>query len=447
MILTPLMLHQAKALDYLKDHNPCALFMKYGTGKSLVALAYAEHIKAKLVLITSDKTNVLSTWVDQIETHTDFNYIIRPRLYRGKTCNFLYEQGVWCVLVNYEMLASVWQEYNDLLRFDLWIGDESSEFKDSRTLKHKHLAHIVEKIPHRIILNGEPMTERLEDMHGQFKVLDGGRALGSSITKFHQRYMMLDAQGYRWVPKRSAMTHVQRAVKDISYWLTDSTGIVMPTRRYHVMTVPMTKQQAMLDEDLKTKFAASLQEKHIEVSYAAALFLKRIQLMGGIFRPSDEGGTPIPVATDKLAVLRELFLRNQGSKIVVWHEYVPETALLRAKFSDHMPYVFDSPDCISVLDRFAKVKAGVLLIRTSFCKGLNQLADGDIAVFWSNPLSYRDRSQAIGRTCRMSSKNRETHVVDIVTKGGADEVVYQQLSQKKTLSLTLGQLRSIVQHN
>ena len=445
MILTPLMSHQEEALAYLKVHNPCALFMRYGLGKSLVALAYAEHIKAKLVLITSDKTNTMSTWVDQIEQHTDFGYVLRPRT---STPNDLMatHNGTVCVLVNYELLGSVWEEYKKF-PFDLWIGDESSEFKDSRTYKHKHLVHIVEFIPHKIILNGEPMTERLEDMFGQFKVLDGGRALGSSITKFHNRFMMLDQQGYKWVPKRSAMTYVQRAVKDISYWLTDSTGIVMPTRKFHVVTVEPTKQQAMLDSDLQSKFAASLQGENIEVNYAASLFIKRIQLMGGIFRPSDEGGQAVPVATDKWATLDLLLMRNQDKKVVIWHEYVPETAMLKSKLSDFMPYVYDGTDCVPVLDKFAKARAGVLLIRNSFCKGLNQLADGDIAVFWSNPLSYRDRSQAIGRTCRMSSKNKETHVVDIVTKGGADEVVYQQLSQKKTLSFTLGALRSMVTRN
>ena len=442
MILTPLLPHQAKALDYLKTHDPCALFLRYGLGKSLIALSYAEHIKAKLVLITSDKTNVMSTWVDQIEQHTNFGYVVRPR--PVSPCSmFMSHVGTMCVLVNYELLGSVWQDYVTL-PFDLWIGDESSEFKDARTYKHKHLAHVVDRISHKIILNGEPMTERLEDLFGQFKVLDNGQSLGTSITKFHTRYMQLDQWGYKWIPQRSALTRVQRAVKNASYWQTNTEGITMPARKHHVVTVNMTKQQEVLDHSLKEKFSASLQGKTIEVNYAATLFLKRVQLMGGVFRPSCEGEEATFVQTLKMAELMVLLRYNTARKVVVWHEYVPETLMLRHRLEMFNPFVFDSPDHTPVLDRFAKAKSGVLLIRNSFCKGLNQLADGDIAVFWSNPLSYRDRSQAIGRTCRMSSTTKETHVVDLVTKGGADEIVYHQLSQKKSFSLTLTNLRCIV---
>lgn len=443
MIITPLMQHQYDALMYLKAHDPCALFMRQGIGKSLVALTYAHEIKAKCILITSDKTNIVQTWPEQIEAHTDATYVVRPtkETYEGATF----------VLVNYDYLPSC--QWLRGVPFDLWIGDESSEFKDGRTRRHKHLDAIVHKIPHRIILNGTPLTEQAEDLWGQFKILDGGLALGSCISHFRSRFMQLDRLGYNWNLKRSGMTRIQRAIKERSYWH-DGKGITMPTRKYHRVTVNMTDKQRELDDELKKWYAAEFQRSRIEVKHAAVLFIKRIQLMGGIFRPTispekESQQASQRVTTNKLDVLNLVIARNKKNKIVVWHEYIPETELLHdtLKGGGYNLWVYDDSSDVTPLIKFQEAKSGVLLIRNSFCKGLNALADGDIAVIWSNPLSYRDRSQLLGRTCRMSSKTRETHVVDIITKGGADEIVYNMLSQKQSFVLTTARLRSIVEEH
>jgi len=438
--------HQQDALAYLKDRKECALFMKYGTGKSLVALAHADQINATLVLITSDKTNATDTWVEQIETHTNFVPVVRPRdpnMYdiRG------YDTGtVICVLINYDLLPSVSDIYARL-PFNLWIGDEASDFKDTRTNRFYHLNKVVRNIPNKVILNGDPMTERPEDLFGQFKMLDGGNVLGKSLTEFRRRYMQLDPLGYRWCLKRSAMTHIQEAIKDISYWH-DGEGVVMPKRKYHVVYVDKTDTQQYLDDELKRWFAAEFKGKTIEVKHAAVLYIKRLQLSGGIFRQStpmnQEGIEPSTfVPTNKYPILKEVLDRNVNGKIVVWHEYIPETELLHDKLmcDGYEHWVFDDSSNPAPLHQFQSAASGVLLIRNSFCKGLNTLADGDIAVVWSNPLSYRDRSQLLGRTCRMSSKMKETHVVDILTRGGADETVYGMLNQKRSMSMTLASLR------
>jgi hypothetical protein len=128
---------------------------------------------------------------------------------------------------------------------------------------------------------------------------------------------------------------------------------------------------------------------------------------------------------------------NPGAKIVVWHTYIPETDLLLQHLSKHrIPTISYTGDPES-LQRYVRQEAGVLLIRTSMCKGLNQLADADIAIFYSNPFSYARRAQAEGRSCRVSSTTDTTHYVDIVTKGGADKRVFDMLKKKKSFALTL----------
>ncbi|MFA5936562.1 MAG: DEAD/DEAH box helicase [Candidatus Paceibacterota bacterium] len=443
MIHTKLMPHQAATLEVFGYKPKVALFWKMGTGKSLTALMWAAlHTCEGRLLITSDKNNVLNNWPDQIARHTDWydsaTVLVRP------TAKQLQSMEAPCVVItNYDSLRTMWKEYK-AAGFYVWIGDESSEFKDMRTDKAQALERVVTGIPFKIILNGDPMTERLEDLFGQFKILDGGASLGTSLTKFRSRYMQPDPSGYGWCARRNSYTDIQRAIKDCSHWLTDADKIVMPTvERWHV-EVDMQEQQQAVDNQLKGEFAATLNGSNIEVKHAVALFVKRIQLAGGIFHPTD-GTPPSAMPTNKLNVLLRVAKDNPHSTIVVWHTYVAETELMRSwPWAGRKVYQYVDPEDASGLEAFAKSENGVLLIRNSLCKGINQLTNVDISVFYSNPLSYRNRIQAEGRACRMTTENPVTHIIDITTKGGADAIVYNMLSQKRDTSLTLTGLRKYV---
>jgi len=152
------------------------------------------------------------------------------------------------------------------------------------------------------------------------------------------------------------------------------------------------------------------------------------------------------VLTGKLQALKQVIEDNPDSKIVVWHTYIPETTLLTRwlKTIGINPAVIDSPTRGKELEAFAQADSGVAIIRTSLCKGLNQLVGAGIAVFYSRPFSYARYAQAVGRTSRLTSEFADTHVVDIVVKDSADESVYQMISQKKSVSTTLSALREMV---
>jgi len=439
MIYTPRMAHQKKALAFLKTHPQVALAMFLGSGKSLVALAHAEHLKAKRILITSDKPNVINTWPEQIYGHTDYECVVRPTSLEG--INFDHPT---CVCVNYEQLWHRREEYKHI-PWDLWIGDESAEIKDQRRHKHRGMAIVCNNISHRVLLNGKLMTERLEDLFGQFLLVGGGPRIGRHLTSFRQRFMQPEPQGYGWIPIRSALTLIQRATKDIAYWLPDDGTIKMPERDYHVVKVPLTETQRRLDETLRLDFEAAFRGTKVETKSAGAVYQKRIQLCGGVLRGSESDWSKVP--TNKTKVVRTILESNPTSKIVIWHHYVPETELLLGlcKKMGVPVSVVDSPTKTNELARFADDPTpSVLLIRTSLCKGLNQLANADIAVFYSNPLSFARRAQAEGRTRRITTTNAVTHYIDIITDSGADLSVYQLLMQKKSFSMTLANLRKFV---
>jgi hypothetical protein len=436
--------------------------MFLGSGKSLVALNIADKMGFTNILITSDKNNVTTTWPAQILTHTDwedrFQILVRPT---GKQLERVAGKPT-VVICNYDKLRSEWDRLR-LFGFQFWIGDESSEFKDQRTRRAKDLRYITEGIGYKMILNGKAMTEDMEDLFGQYLILDGGLRLGKSITSFRMKFMQPDPSGYAWIPKRSSFSMVQKRTEDITYWQEKSEDVKMPTVQRYMVKVDMTEDQAKLSEQLGKLYAAEYQGKSIETNYAPVIFSKLTQLCGGVFRYNDimpeteaeiETTTKwLPVTSNKFEILGRILKDNPRSKIVIWHNYIPETQLLieylegdqRISLKWQMFNAMPPNDAKDQLDRFRQSKGpALLLIRNSFCRGLNQMADADIAVFWSSPFSYARRAQAEGRTHRLSSTLEETHIIDIITEGGADEVVYRMLNQKKDFSLTLPALYDIL---
>ena len=444
MIITPLLKHQQKALDTIK--GSCGIYMPFGSGKSLVALSVIESLGARRILITSDRNNIINTWGDQISRHTDYEFIVRP----DNPLTFIQKNkdSVVCVCINYDLLCRRVKEYLKV-DWDLWIGDESSEVKDQRTAKHKGTRVITSNIKNRLLLNGRIMIERLEDIYGQVVLLDEGKSLGRTLSHFRGRYMEEDSQGYGFIPRRSAFTRVRRDMAKVSYFMTpeEEASLKMPERIYNVVTVNMTPEQKRIDDELKLHFQAVMSEKVIDTKYAAVTYIKRIQVMGGIFRPTEETQEPERIPTEKLDVVKNIIQSNKKDKIIIWHTYIPETDLLKDYLTEQgIEYVVvDSPKCSDVLEKYRTNKfPKVALVRTSLCKGLNQLVGARIGVFYSNPLSYSRRAQAEGRTCRITSTSNDTHYFDIVCRNGTDQVVHHMLSQKKGLTFCLTNLRNLL---
>jgi hypothetical protein len=306
------------------------------------------------------------------------------------------------------------------------------------------------------MLNGKLMTEKLEDLFGQYLLLDGGVSLGRTISQFRNRYMQPSPNGYGFCAQRSAFSRVAEDTKDNTFWMKPDPNLIMPSKHYHTVWVDMPDRVRELDTQLRDEFGTKLDSgEKIETSYAASVFIKRQQLSGGVFSPADlygkgEKADPVTLETNKIGIVQNIINQNPGSKIVVWHQYIAETDYLRREIESandvnlfiYAPEYAHGKDELSF---YAETRDNaVLLIRNSMCKGINQLADTDISIFYSNSFSYQKRSQAEGRARRLTSDNPETHYFDIVVRRSVDEVVYHMMEQKKSVSLTFGTLIGMI---
>lgn len=73
--------------------------------------------------------------------------------------------------------------------WDCVIMDESTLFKHKASKRSKEIRRICNKVPYRIELSGTPIHNGFEGLWHQCFLLDGGAALGKSLTSFRGRYM------------------------------------------------------------------------------------------------------------------------------------------------------------------------------------------------------------------------------------------------------------------
>src|SRR5699024_9625393 len=72
--------------------------------------------------------------------------------------------------------------------FDVLIVDESSSFKNHRSMRFKALRKSIMHFNRVVLLTGTPAPNTLMDLWAQLYLLDGGKRLGRFITAYRQIY-------------------------------------------------------------------------------------------------------------------------------------------------------------------------------------------------------------------------------------------------------------------
>lgn len=447
MIITRLRKHQKYLLEQsLNKGNRIALWADAGIGKTLVALAYAQATQSKRVLVTCDRQNLERTWPVEVKVHTDF-----VMGFPEKGSHYITSAGTTISLVSHDWLKYHVGAVNALGPFDLWIGDESADYKNPRTLRMQALRNVLKFIRRRMIMSAFPASERLEDVFGQALVLDDGQALGEYITHFRQRFMRVDPTNlYGWVPRANAVNEIREALRPYVVGLPPDMQPDMPEREYKTIYVDLPADTQVHYNKLNREFRLTLQgnDNSLVLSHASVKFMKLFEMCNGfvytdpskhsLFIESPKIWQRFPCA--KIPVLKGL-VEGYTGKSVVWTRFTAE--------QDFLVNELDVPCWIyrggkKGLDPFKQHKGqACLLISCQYAKGLNDLVDCHNVVFYSLPWAYITLAQAAMRTCRLTGEGK-TNYYHIVVRDTVDEKVYNLVSTKGEFVLSVDGFRSMV---
>ena len=228
-------------------------------------------------------------------------------------------------VVNYESLRYVLHS-----QYDGLVIDESHACANSSG-QTEHVLKLAQHARRRLALTGTPISNNLESAFFQMLIVDGGRALGPSKTKFLEEYFTTEKQGSQGapknIPKQNAIEVISEKMARCTYFLKKEDAIDLPPKTHTPVYIEMATDQARYYNTLKQDYLVYIQDSQVSVQQAAARMMKLRQIAQGFVL--DDEGEPKDFSSAKVDALIDM-LKNKLSnrKVVIWAVFTHEINLL-----------------------------------------------------------------------------------------------------------------------
>lgn len=439
------MAHQRAAFDKMLPSRVGALFMDMGTGKSLVVIMLALARREKISrVVWCCPVSLKRNTARQIFRHTDATDD-SVFLFDDQVTDATLPEAGW-VIVGLESIGGsdrVTMALNALVdERTMLVCDESSYIKGPRAKRTRRLTLIGNRARYRLVLNGTPISQGVEDLYAQMRFLSE-RILGyRSWYSFQRAHIAWSDRFKGKIDHRRGEDYLGARIAPYVYQVTKDECLDLPeklpaTARY----VDLTREQRDLYEQAKRDFEE--EALYLECGDDDGMGILVYKLFGalhaianGVIPAGFEGhGEPIDNAKvdEQVSVLRQLEDRHN----VIWCRYQANVEQLAAALADHLPglpvhcYYGELNERRRDDNLQAWVEHGGVFLATASCGGygLNELVEARYATFFSNSFKYSERLQAEDRLHR-PGQTRNVSYIDLWARCGIEERNEQALIRK-----------------
>jgi len=448
--------------DKIIDLDALLLGAEMGLGKTGATLKamvdLMETGEVKTALIIAPLRVAEETWPEEI-AKWDFSRHLRYRIVTGNQAErmaALKYGPAEVTIVNRENLLWLYQTLGiRRWQFDMIVYDEASRLKSGRkrskpkpradgTMPPKRLTElgVIQRARHKtkrfVELSGTPSPNGLIDLWGPIYALDKGQRLGTSMTKFKQRWFRENPWTRRMEPFDHSEKEIMGAIKDVFFSLREEDYLKLPplTPRDHYVQLP--KKAMKLYHELEEEMAIDVRNRAgdpevIRAVNNGVLTGKLLQLANGSLYLGDkfdeETDRKLPresvfVHDEKLKVLESIMEEAMGQPVLVAYSFQFDKAAILKKF----PYcrVFgDSPN--DMRDWNAGKIRMLLTHPASTGHGLNFQFGSNIAVWYGLTWSLELYRQFVKRLHRSGQEREKVFLHRIMAKGTVDETMLPAL--------------------
>jgi SNF2 family DNA or RNA helicase len=433
------------------------LFMGMGLGKTVIALNAAvelmyDYFAVSKCLIIAPLRVAHDTWsreldkwaglegirltkvlgseserVTALQAHSDFYVINRENVVWLVDHPEYYPEGRW--------------------PFDMVIVDEFSSFKNRKSKRWRALRTVRPRIKRFIGLTGTPAANGLIDLWPEVYLLDGGKRLGRTVSKYRQKYFSAGASNghvvYEWRPDDDAEDRIFDKIKDICVsmkaedYLSETT-LALPPK---VIEVDMSPRERKLYRKLKQDLIVQYLDKTIVAANAGVLCGKLMQLANGAIYDSPEPGEDpevLHVHDRKLEALDEIVesAEWEGEPLLIYYSFKHDLKRLKKRYPQAVKLTGSD-----VIAKWNRGEIPILLAQpASAGYGLNLQDGGHIIVWFGLTFSLEYYEQANARLARQGQK-KPVVIYQIITKDTIDHKILAALDRK---SLTQNELMDAV---
>ncbi len=388
-----------------------------------------DSFEVRKVLIVAPWKVAESTWQDEAKKwqHLDLKFSTVLGTVRQREAALQKEAD--CYVINRENVVWLCLYYKFQLPFDMLVIDESSSFKNPMAKRFRALRKCRGCFRRTVILTGTPAPNTLIDLWSQIYLLDGGAALGKTLTGYRDRYFVPDKMNgyivYRYKLKNDqAEKDIHDAIAPLCMSLKAEDYIRLPKRMDNVIRIELPEKAKKVYEKMAEELVLGVGEPdEITAVNAAALSNKLLQMANG--RVYTDEGKVVDIHTAKVEALQEIAEANEGKPILVFYAYKHDLDSLK----NHFP----KSRCLTGVEELRAWNAGkipmLLAHPASTAYGLNLQAGGHIIVWYGLTWSLELYQQANARLYRQGQE-KPVVIHHLVSKGTVDEQVMKALSTK-----------------
>ena len=425
--------YQLSMVDKAKTNPHLGLFMEVGLGKTATTLTIiAEQYKGK-TLIVAPKKVAETVWHKEAANWEHTKHLkISKVLGNEKQRIAALQQEADVYVINLENI--VWLTGRpEMLVFTNLILDESQKWKDTGTKRFKAIKKFLKQFDHRLILTATPSPQGLGDLFAQVGILDLGKRLETSLTRFREAYMMPDQMNrhtrvvYSWKLKPGVDNIINQKISDICFSLKAEDYLQLPPVTTIIHKIELSNNARKQYDQLRKDMVLEMEGQTITAPTAATLSNKLLQFTSGA--TYTEGGEWVQTHSDKMEYLVEI-MESNVSPTLIFYNYKHSLERLKAQFPQGV--VLDAAN----IEAWTAGKIPVLFAHPkSAGAGLNlQNSTGHVAqiVWFDGTWSSEEYTQGNGRIHRQG-QTAPVIIHQLAMENTIDELVIAALDKKVTI--------------
>lgn len=441
--------YQLIAMDFLRTHSHCALFLDMGLGKTVTSLTVAKELiddyRVEKILVIAPKRVAEDTWTRECEKWDHLNDLRVSRVLGSKKERLAaLEAEADVYVINRENVQWLVEYHNGIWPYDMVIIDELSSFKSPQAKRFKMLRRVIRQCDYVWGLTGTPASNGYMDLWAQIYLIDNGERLGRFIGSYRQEFFYAGAHNgyivYEYKLRTGAKEKIDRRLSDICLSMSKEDWLEIPPIIFNEVRVRMTKKERKIyDQFERDKVLPLLDSKLVSIDTmdsavvgesAAVLSGKLLQMANGAVY--DDNGDVFWLHDQKLDALDEIVESAQGQPILVFYSYKHDLNRILARHPEAV-VLKGSAD----IERWNNGEIPMLLCHpASAGYGINLQEGSHIMVWFGLPWSLENYQQSIARLHRQGQEH-PVIVHHIICEGTLDEKVLQALQSKNATQKSL----------
>ncbi len=331
---------------------------------------------------------------------------------------------------------------------EMLIVDESTRFKRHSSGRSRRLAKVLKHFPRRYILTGTPAPNGLEDLHGQFYVLDEGRTLFPTVGEFRETWEMsvpTGSQGYtKWRVRKGCAPEIYARIAPMSVRLDAKDHLDLPALVPVTINIDLPEAARADYDKLRQDMVLDLREGGVVAMNAGALTAKCRQYANGVVYLTDDGlisagktRHSAVVHRAKVEALADLVEQLQGQPLLVAYEHTSELALIEHALQPlvgKVPHIgggVSGPAGELIVRQWNAGLLPVLLVQPqSGALGLNLQDGGHHLAWFALPWDLEHYDQLIRRLLRQGQTAAHVLVYHLAVRDTVDGTVMRALARK-----------------